>query len=70
MSDVQSGTSPAGVSAVPERTGWGQVVVLVIAGIAAAMMFSKVAAIFIPVRDAFSTDDVVAGMAMSLPAPE
>jgi len=68
MSDVQSRTSPTGVDSGPERTGWGQVVVLVVAGIAAAMMFSKVAAIFIPVRDAFGADDVVTGMAMSLPA--
>ena len=68
MSNVQSGTSPTAADTAPEKTRWGQVVVLVIAGIAAAMMFSKVAAIFIPVRDAFGTDDVVAGMAMSLPA--
>lgn len=67
MSDVQSRTTPE-LDAGPDRTGWGQVVVLVVAGIAAAMMFSKVAAIFIPVRDAYGTDDVVAGMAMSLPA--
>ena len=55
--------------AEPEaRTRWGQVLLLVVAGIAAAMMFSKVAAIFIPVRDMFGTDDVVTGLAMSLPA--
>lgn len=55
-------------SGTPAKTRWGQVLLLVVAGIAAAMMFSTVAAIFVPVRDAFGTDDVVTGLAISLPA--
>lgn len=50
-----------------ERTRWVPVIVLLACGVAAAMMFAKVAAIFVPVREHFASDDVLIGLAVSLP---
>ncbi len=52
---------------VTERTRWIPVIVLLACGVAAAMMFAKVAAIFVPVREHFASSDVVIGLAISLP---
>ncbi|MEZ5110789.1 MAG: MFS transporter [Microbacteriaceae bacterium] len=52
---------------VREGTRWIPVIVLLACGIAAAMMFAKVAAIFVPVREHFASDDVLIGLAISLP---
>ena len=40
---------------VTERTRWIPVIVLLACGVAAAMMFAKVAAIFVPVREHFAS---------------
>ncbi|MCB1298159.1 MAG: MFS transporter [Microthrixaceae bacterium] len=53
----------------PEREGtrWVPVLVLLACGVAAAMMFAKVAAIFVPLREHYASDDVLIGLAISLP---
>lgn len=49
------------------RTRWLPVIVLLACGVAAAMMFAKIATIFVPVRDYFGSNDVLIGLAISLP---
>lgn len=50
-----------------EKTRWIPVTVLLACGVAAAMMFAKVAAIFVPVREHFASSDLLIGLAISLP---
>lgn len=50
------------------RTRWVPIVLLVVVGIAAAMQFAKIAAVFVPVAEAYDADDTVAALFMSSPA--
>lgn len=50
------------------RTRWAAVALLIVVGIAAAMQFSKIAAIFLPVAEAYAASDAAAALFMSAPA--
>ena len=55
-------------TAEPERTRWAAVAILVAVGIAAAMQFSKISAVFLPVAEAYDASDTAAALFMSAPA--
>ncbi|MES6118801.1 hypothetical protein U6M47_13140, partial [Cutibacterium acnes] len=51
-----------------ERTRWIPVGLLVVVGIAAAMQFAKVAAIFVPVAAVYDASDTATALLLSAPA--